>query len=422
MLIRIFILFSVLASTPLIATATHAEKPLRVYVLAGQSNMVGTGAITSFGYIGEDPETAPLLEQMLADDGTPTVCDRVWISSLNGKGAQYGGEGIGQLTAGYGFRRDDPTELGDCIGPEYTFGISMQQVYDGPILLIKTAWGGRSLSVDYRPPGSGPYELNVTQIEKHTARGDLDKVTAMKKEATGKNYRYMIDHVQKVLSDIQRVYPEYDPAVGYQLAGFVWFQGWNDYVDAGTYEVSRGEHQYDRYSQTLAQFIRDVRKDLNSPALPFVIGVMGTHGNFTPGTFNSRGDSEAKIKRFRAAMAAPAKMPEFEGNVVAVETAPFNDAELGRINMKLEKVKQFSRNLRKQNASGNNGDNALNADEIRDRVANFREELISPDEESLWERAAGHGGFVHYYGSAKFHAQTGKAFAEALRRLDEEKQ
>jgi hypothetical protein len=44
---------------------------------------------------------------------------------------------------------------------------------------------------------------------------------------------------------------------------------------------------------------------------------------------------------FRRAMAAPAAMPEFKGNVVAVQTAPFWSDELGAIDEKHEKVSQM---------------------------------------------------------------------------------
>ena len=30
------------------------------------------------------------------------------------------------------------------------------------------------------------------------------------------------------MAEIKSVYPGYDPEQGYELAGFVWFQGWND--------------------------------------------------------------------------------------------------------------------------------------------------------------------------------------------------
>jgi hypothetical protein len=53
--------------------------------------------------------------------------------------------------------------------------------------------------------------------------------------ATGVYYREMIAHVRKVLADIPRVVPGFNAARGYELAGFVWFQGFNDYVDGGVY-------------------------------------------------------------------------------------------------------------------------------------------------------------------------------------------
>jgi len=125
-------------------------------------------------------------------------------------------------------------------------------------------------------------------------------------------YRMMIEHVKKVLADPKRVYPEYDAKDGYELAGFVWLQGFNDLVDGTTYPGPDQPGKYDVYSDLLAKFIQDVRKDLSAPKMPFVIGVLGV-------------DGEGKNVNFRKAMAAPANMPEFKGNVVAVETAPFWD-------------------------------------------------------------------------------------------------
>jgi len=44
----------------------------------------------------------------------------------------------------------------------------------------------------------------------------------------------MQGHAKKVLDDIKRVVPEYDPKQGYELTGFVWFQGFNDLVSGST--------------------------------------------------------------------------------------------------------------------------------------------------------------------------------------------
>src|SRR4051794_1359534 len=95
--------------TPLVTVLALAfaadAKPLKVFILAGQSNMEGHAKIETFDYIGDDPATAPLLKQMRAADGKPAVCDHVWISCFTGDGNKNG-EGYGKLTAGYGSRRD----------------------------------------------------------------------------------------------------------------------------------------------------------------------------------------------------------------------------------------------------------------------------------------------------------------------------
>lgn len=296
-------------------------KPLKVFILAGQSNMEGHAEIRTFDYIGKDPKTAPLLKEMRNPDGTPRVCDRVWMSYLTGPyDGSANGEGLGKLTAGFGARGDQPTQASGKIGPEFTFGIHMEKELKEPILIIKTAWGGRSLNTEFRPPSAGPYKLpkeiqDVWDQHPQGAHGipKLEDRKAWQDEkdaASGVFYRMMIDHVKKVLTDPKRVCPEYDEKEGYEIAGFVWLQGFNDLVDGTTYP-----HQnYDEYSRLLAHFIRDVRKDLSAPNLPFVIGVLGVEGE--------------KNVNFRKAMAAPAGMPEFKGNVVAVDTAPFWDKDI----------------------------------------------------------------------------------------------
>ncbi|MHC4734313.1 MAG: hypothetical protein ACYTDW_07605 [Planctomycetota bacterium] len=77
-----------------------------------------------------------------------------WISYYQShESGDPSGEGFGQLTAGYGGRKN-PTKPGDNIGPEFTFGIYMQKALKEPILIIKTAWGGKSLYMDFRPPSA----------------------------------------------------------------------------------------------------------------------------------------------------------------------------------------------------------------------------------------------------------------------------
>ncbi|MES2981840.1 MAG: sialate O-acetylesterase [Verrucomicrobiota bacterium] len=315
--------------------------PLKVYILAGQSNMQGYANVTTFDYLAKDPKTAPLLAEMRDKEGKLTVCERVWINYLS---EDNGGKSVikeGKLTTGFGANAN-------TIGPEFTFGITMEKLYKEPILIIKTAWGGKNIHTDFRPPSAS-------------------------EEGAGVYYKQMIDHVKQVLTDPKKIVPSYDAKDGYEIAGFVWFQGWNDIVDSKKYSKRGQPGGYDEYTTNMAHFIRDVRKDLKAPKIPFVIGVLGVDGPVE--TFKE--DRYKEIYRtFREAQAAPAEMPEFKGNVTAIRTEIFWDHELVKARDKKERT---------------------------------------PEEEEI-AKGASHQGF-HYYGAAKFFAPAGKAFAEAIHNM-----
>lgn len=386
--------------------ASAESKKLKVFILAGQSNMEGHARIETFDYIGDDPATAPLLKQMRGVDGKPAVADHTWISYLTGHHlGEANGEGTGKLTSGYGARGSNPTQDGGKIGPEFTFGLTMDSTLKGPILIIKTAWGGRSLNTQFRPPSAGPYVFSEAQLDGMKKRDkDIAAEKAAKIADTGRFYKFMIDHVNSVLADPKRVCPVYDPAAGYEIAGFVWFQGFNDLVNSNTYPTDPETRlrDYSQYSDLMAHFIRDVRKDLKTPKLPFVIGVLGVGG------------LEAKDNgvAFRKAMAAPAALPEFKGNVMAVETAPFWPVELDAIDKKRGKVKQMRHLLKVKNKNTPNKDGTMDKKAQEEFLKQYEAELISPEEKAKWERGASNAGY-HYMGCAKTLALIGKAFAEA---------
>ena len=125
------------------------------------------------------------------------------------------------------------------------------------------------------------------------------------------------------------------------------------------------------YSTLLAHFIRDVRKDLSAPKMPFVIGVMGIGGV-------KEGPPQSYFRQFQA---APAWLPEFRGNVVAVQTAPYWDSDLDALQARAEK-----------------------------------KEKLTPQEEKRLKAGVSNGGY-HYLGAAKIMAPIGKAFAEAVVKL-----
>ena len=209
------------------------------------------------------------------------VSNRVYITSIADNSKRSG-----RLTIGYGGNADK-------IGPELGFGLSLEQKLDAPILLIKTSWGGKSLHYNFRPPSAGPYELN----EKEQAADNADEIKAN----AGLNYRMMNEAVHKVLENLKEHHPEYDPSVGYDIAGFVWFQGFNDQFSPAFRE---------NYKNNMITFIKDVRREYKVPNMPFVVGVMGT------GITKEKVDSNEVSVGQRAAAAAP----EFKGNVTSVES------------------------------------------------------------------------------------------------------
>ena len=394
------ILISILIFTALSIHA--APKPLKIYLLVGQSNMQGHAAERTLEHLGMDPKTAPLLKAIRNPDGTAKLQRDVWISSI--EPSLESGEKHGRLTVGYGAGGREPK-----IGPELTFGITMQEHVGEPILLIKTSWGGKSLNTDFRPPSAGPYEFNQQQLENFKKRGkDVAEARKEKTERTGVYYRLMLEHIHKVLADIRRVYPDYDAKAGYELAGFVWFQGWNDMVDGSTYPTRGQPGSYDAYSKNLAHFIRDVRRDLKAPKLPFVIGVMGAGGPIAK--YGPEQQRYAGIHgEFRKAMAAPTKLPEFKGNVTAVFTENYWDLQLSELVNRNGKVNAKRRELSK--------DQALTREQRDKAVANYTAKLFTKRELKILQTGTSNAAY-HYLGSAKILGQIGKPFANALAAME----
>lgn len=381
----------------ILSLTTVDAKPLQVFILAGQSNMQGHAHIRTIDAMAYDPETAPILEDMRDERGELRTCENVWISSIGSSEE----EKTGKLTAGYGAEPRGPK-----IGPEYTFGLYLEKwMPDQPILIIKTAWGGKSIHTDFRPPSAPPYEFSDAQLETYAKqKKDIDAIKADKVKATGHYYRLMMDHVNDVLADIQRVYPDYDPKAGHELAGFVWFQGWNDMVDQGTYPNRDQPGGYDQYGKLLATFIRDVRKDLSAPKLPFVIGVIGVNGEtelYGPEQKRYRGIHQ----NIRDAMAAPAAIPEFRGNVSAVLTEKYWDYEVTALRKKEKPIKEKEKQLREEGT--------LSREDQQAEVEKLYAETFNERELDLLRNSVSNAEF-HYLGSARIMSRIGKGFAEAI--------
>jgi hypothetical protein len=254
------------------AQAADDAKTVKVFILAGQSNMQGHGKVTaepkandgkgSLEWLARDPPTAARFQHLIDDDQEWVAREDVQIWYLGRKG---------NLAPGFGASET-------AIGPELGFGCVVGDAFDEPVLLIKLAWGGKSLGRDFRPPSSG---------------GDV-----------GPYYLDLIEKTQEVLRNVKTLFPQLADQ-NLELTGFGWHQGWNDRVN---------QQLNDEYEQNLANFIRDVRKDLDAPNLPFVIAETGMSG---------REEKHPRALSLMAAQAAVAQHKEFQGNVAFVGTRDF---------------------------------------------------------------------------------------------------
>ena len=191
------------------------------------------------------------------------------------------------------------------------------------------------------------------------ASGDPYNTLGVAKSATqeeiraayGKDYRAMLDDVRTTLAELDDRFPALAGRKT-ELSGFVWFQGWNDQYNGAETE----------YESNMKHFINDVRKDLKSPDMPFVIGVMGQNGSKP---------AKGAMLTIQEAQLAMEKVPEFKGNVRAVRT-----------------------------------------DLLIDKAA---EDLYPTwkDNIELWEKTGSDHGY-HYLGSAIWHLRMGDAFADAM--------
>ena len=112
--------------------AAAAQEKVKVYILAGQSNMEGHGQVRSLDRLGEHPQHGSLLELLKAPDGSWAVRDDVTIA-WKSKSPAYG-----PLTVGWGYGNKE-------VGPDLLFGAIVGDRHEAPVLLIKTAWGGKDV-------------------------------------------------------------------------------------------------------------------------------------------------------------------------------------------------------------------------------------------------------------------------------------
>ena len=159
----------------------------------------------------------------------------------------FGGCGAwGNMTVGYG--------VGSSlhhIGPEYGFSFAMDDALAEDILVIKWAYGGTTISGNWRPPSS--------TVNNKTAPAGV----------VGPLYLKMVNGTRAILKDLPRFFPEFADRTEFEFAGFGWFLGWND----GCGDASAQEYEFN-----MVNMIKDVRKEFDSPQMAVSIPVSGFDG------------------------------------------------------------------------------------------------------------------------------------------------
>ena len=280
-------------------------KPVKVFILMGQSNMLGKGRITG----GEGS-----LENAVKNKKKyPYLVDDVgnWSERKDVRNVRVmPGKGGMQL-----FNNEWMSVKGSkTIGPEFGIGHRLGNALGAPVMILKSCIGNRSLGWDLLPPGSEPYEFDGKMVPGYRGTPENPKGNGEKVEGAwyaGKQYDDDTENAKKVITGLETYYPG---AKGYEVAGFFFWQGEKD---GGSAENSS------RYEKNLVAFIKQLRIDFNAPGSKFVLATLGE------ATKGSGGNGGKVLDAQLAVDGASGRYPEFKGNVATVYASPLSKGGSG---------------------------------------------------------------------------------------------
>jgi hypothetical protein len=269
------------------------SQPVKVYILMGQSNMLGFG------------KPGPLQEAAKA--GTyPYLVDEAgeWTVRKDVRNVRV-------MCSGNSPAKDhinDWMTIQGNIGPEIGIGHFVGHVTDAPVMILKSCIGNRSLGWDLLPPGTEAWEhggklqpgyRGTPDEPQGDTGGDMSKGWY-----AGCQYDGDVSAAKAVLENLDKYYPG---ATEYEVAGFFWWQGDKDMRNAAHFET---------YEKNLIQLIKALRKDFNAPNAKFVTASLGQTKKGSQG-------GDGKILEAMEAV-ANSEDPELEGKVAFVYTNPLS--------------------------------------------------------------------------------------------------
>ncbi len=281
----------------LLAPQPEAPAPpkVQVYIFLGQSNMLG------YGQVGPQETQGTLLNLVHEQGKYP------WLLDDEGGWAVRDDVHYAQTTVNH---RNFPLTVKDrLVGVELPFGHLVGDATEAPVLLLKACIGNRSLGWDLLPPGSESFEYegriwagykqSPNSWEKGTEPEPINWYA-------GKQYDDDTANAKKVLAELDKHMPGYE-GQGYEIAGFVWWQGHKDQNPALA----------SRYEQNLVLLIDSLRAEFEAPDAPFVIGTIGFGG------WDMEGHHLTVANAQLAVSGTSGTYPRFAGNVLTVETRDF---------------------------------------------------------------------------------------------------
>jgi hypothetical protein len=303
--------------------ARHDGKPadmtrrVQVFILLGQSNMVGLGKVKGGEISLEHAVKEKKKYQYLVDDAGK------WIERKDVRFVRYM-SGKGPLN------NEWMTVKGGTLGPEFGIGHPLGNAIEAPVMILKCCIGNRALGWDLLPPGSERFEFVIKDkagVEKKLVYAgykdkpefwEMDPARGLKTEPApwvdkkgkpidwyaGKQWDSDIGDAKKALANLEKHYPG---AKGYEVAGFFFWQGERDAGNAG---------HAARYEKNLVRFIKALRTEFNAPGAKFVLATMGE-------SVKGKGGNGGKILNAHLAVDGNSgKYPEFKGNVATIYTHP----------------------------------------------------------------------------------------------------
>jgi hypothetical protein len=219
-------------------------RPVKVFILAGQSNAVGYNHIKEFRGSGS----------FLTENSANLAKVMFWPGSNARSGFENAWTklqpGVSEISPG------EPYKDG-CFGPEIGFALTVQKLLPGDkIAIIKYAEGGTGIS------RSRDYTDYIPALKDFNDKGRNWHPPVEGKEG-GLLYENLTNNIRKALESLN------NQGLKYEISGFLWMQG--------EHEAGISKKMAEDYGKLLSLFRESVRHDLNIKKLPFIVGEINSH-------------------------------------------------------------------------------------------------------------------------------------------------